>query len=410
MMTVAAGVYVLAVIQRMSPPVVALEIMNDLGLNPSSMSLMFAATMIGYAIMQPVAGFWADRFGPRRCLLGASLFLGLGSLGFFASQGMLLGLPSRILVGLAGGVVLIPCLKLAANLFPPRQFGLISSCMVSSAAVANFIVGRPLAMAVDSFGWRGCFAALGFIGLGLGGLIFFLVHDRSPQAVPSSDAPAPAVSAGFIQTTRQIVALPQFWLLGLMYAGTDMLYGTFIGLWAGPYLIEVHNLSEETVGNMLSAAAMGFLIGPPLWVLLATAWKSYAKMLVTAAIINVAIAWLLVSTPGFLNQPSLYALCIIAPVGAQMANMVFILATRLVPPHLSATAMGLINIFAILPVALMQKLMGSILAAGEASGQALSARDLYGQAFTPILVCMIITIPLAFWQVRQEKKQPSAWA
>ena len=406
-MTVAALVYVLAVIQRMSPPVIALDIMNDLGLNPDSMSLLFSATLVCYAVMQPVAGFWADRFGPRRCLLLAAVVLGLTSFGFYAAKGMLLGLPSRALVGLAGGVVLIPCLKLAANWFSPRWFGFISSCMVASAAVANFIVGRPLAVAVEAYGWRACFAALGVAGFLLAALIFAMVHDRPPTVRPDEAAAPPR--AGFIANTLSIVRLPEFWLLGIMYACTDMIYGVMIGLWAGPYFIEVYGLSEETVGNILSVAAMGFLVGPPLWVLLASAWKSYAKMLFCATVVNVAIVYIFVRSPEFLGLPSLYALCLIAPIGAQMANMVFILATRLVPPHMAASAMGLINIFAILPVAFMQKIIGGILARSQALEPALSARELYAQAFTPMLICMIASVPLALWQVRREKKVGAAF-
>lgn len=409
-MIVAAMVYVLAVIQRMSPPVVALEIMNDLGLNPDSMSLMFAATLVCYGVMQPVAGFWADRFGPRRCLLVAALVLGLTSFGFYAARGMALGLPSRALVGLAGGVVLIPCLKLAANWFTPRQFGFISSCMVASAAVANFIVGRPLAAAVEAHGWRWCFAALGAAGLVLAVLIFLMVHDRPASA---GGAPPPGDSAppraGFVANTLSIVRLPEFWLLGAMYACTDMMYGVLTGLWAGPYLMEVYGLSEAAVGNMLSVAAMGFLVGPPLWVLLAAAWRSYAKMLFCATLLNVAVAFVFVRSPEFMSLPALYLLCVIAPVGAQMANMVFILATKLVPDHMSASAMGLINIFAILPVAVMQKIIGGILARYEAAEPALSARELYAQAFTPMLICMIVSVPLAYWQVRREKRTGPAF-
>ena len=401
-MTVAALVYVLAATQRMSPPVIALDIMNDLGLNPDSMSLLFSATLVCYAVMQPVAGFWADRFGPRRCLLVAAAVLGLSSFAFYAARGMALGLPSRALVGLAGGVVLIPCLKLAANWFSPRWFGFISSAMVASAAVANFIVGRPLAMAVEAYGWRSCFAALGAAGLVLAALIFVMVQDRPPTGRPD-EVPDPP-RAGFIANTLSIARLPEFWLLGIMYACTDMMYGVLTGLWAGPYLIEVYGLSEETVGNMLSVAAMGFLVGPPIWVLLAAAWKSYAKMLFCAALANVAICWIFVRSPESLGLPSLYILCIAAPVGAQVANMVFILATRLVPPHMAASAMGLINLFAILPVAIMQKIIGGLLARGQALEPALSARELYAQAFTPMLICMIVSVPLALWQVRREKR------
>jgi sugar phosphate permease len=405
-MVVAALVYVLAVIQRMSPPVVALEIMNDLGLDPDGLSLMFASTLVCYGCMQPVAGFWADRFGPRRCLLAAALILGVSSFGFYAAKGMLLGLPSRALVGLAGGVALIPCLKLAANWFTPRQFGFISSCMVGSAAAANFIVGRPMAMAVEAFGWRWCFVALGFAGLALSALVFVMIQDRPAGYQPP---PEEAKRSGFFESAGAILRLPEFWLLGVLYACTDMMYGVLTGLWAGPYLMEVYQLSEEAVGNILSVSAVGFLAGPPLWALLASLWKSYAKMLLCVTALNVAVAGVFVASPASLGLPALYAMCLLAPLGAQMAGMVFVLATKLVPPHLSASAMGLINIFAILPVAFMQKIIGGILARGVALEPALPAADLYSRAFTPMLVCMVISVPLALWQVRREKKVGAAF-
>ena len=412
---VATLVYVLAVVQRMSPPVVALEIMNDLVMDPDSLSLMFAVTMICYGAMQPVAGFWADRFGPRRCLLVAALSLALASVAFSLAQGLYMGLAARAVVGLAAGVALMPCLKLGSHWFSPRQFGLLSSAVVASAALGNFIVGRPLASFSSEFGWRWSFAGLGLIGLLLGLLVFLVVRDRPslPVEGAAQDGPAPEAAGhqrrSFLKTLGLMVREPEFWLLGFLYACTDLIFAVFTGLWAGPFLMEVYALSEVTVGNMLSIAALGFLVGPTLWTLLANAWNSYARVLVLIAGLNVLIALMLVRGPGELSRGALYALCFIAPVGAQVAGMIFVLARGLFPDDMAASAMGLINIFAIVPGALMQKLIGGILARGEMLEPALSARELYSQAFMPLLICMILGVPLALWQLRREKRLKGSW-
>ncbi len=407
-MAAAALVYTLAVVQRMSPPVVALDIMNDLGLNPDHLSLLFATTMVTYGLMQPVAGFWADRFGPRRCLTAAALVLGLGSLVFSLAGGLGLGLPSRALVGLAAGVALMPCLKLAGHWYSPRRFGLACSCILGAGALGNFICGRPLAVTAAESGWRWAFTALGVVGLVLGLAVFWIVRDRPP--LPPEDGPTalppdePPPQLSFLRTALTVVREPEFWLLGFLYACTDMLYATFTGLWAGPYLMEVQRLGEVTVGNMLSISAVGLLAGPPLWVLLATAWKSYAKVLLTITLLNVLFALVLVWGPDTLGAPTLYLLCLAAPTGAQVAGLIFVLTRGLFPQHLSASAMGLMNVFPIIIGAAMQQVIGAVLTRGGTAAPETLPRDLYGQAFLPLLVCMVVSVPLALWQVRREKK------
>jgi len=402
----AALVYVLAVIQRVSPPVVALEIMTDLGMTADHMSLMFAVTMFGYGLMQPVAGFWADSFGPRKCLAAAAMILGAASVIFSLSPGLGPGLAARALVGLAAGVALMPCLKLASHWFSPARFGLASSLIVSSAALANFAVGRPLASATQAFGWRESFFGLGLFGLGLAVLVFLLVRDRPPGEEPLPDPPDRAAKPGFFQTARLIVCRLDFWRLALIYGCTDLAYGAFIGLWAGPWLMEVHHLTEVEVGNILSVSAFGFLIGPPLLVLLAQAWKSYSKVVAVVAVANTLIALVLVRGPETMSLTALTVFCFVAPVGGQVAPLIFVLTKSIVPDNLGASAMGLINIAPILAGGLMQKVVGSALTrASESGGPVLTSYELYGQAFQPMLICLIISIPLTLWQVRREKKQ-----
>ena len=398
----AALVYVLAVIQRMSPPVVALEIMNDLAMTADHMSLMFAVTMLGYGLMQPVAGFWADCFGPRKCLSCAALILGAASLIFSLSPGLGPGLAARALVGLAAGVALMPCLKLASHWFSPARFGLASSLIVSAAALANFAVGRPLASAASAFGWRGSFFGLGVMGLGLAVLVFLIVRDHPPQETAPETEPGCRPRPAFFQTARLIVGKLDFWRLALIYGATDLAYGAFIGLWAGPWLMEVHHLSEVEVGNILSVSAFGFLIGPPLLVILAQAWKSPSKVLAVVALANTLIALVLVRGPETMSYTALCLFCFIAPVGGQVAPLLFVLTKSIVPDHLGASAMGLINIAPILAGGLMQKVVGGVLT--RAGGSGLTSYELYGQAFQPMLICLILSIPLTLWQVRAEKK------
>ena len=403
-------IYILASLQRLSPPVIALEIMRDLGLTPDNMSLMFAMTMVSYAIMQPISGFCADRFGPRRCLLVSALLLGLGSILFSQAQGLLMGLGTRTLIGMAAGITILSCMKLAIHWFKPERFGLVNSLIIASAALANFAVGRPLAISVEAIGWRDSFFWLGLVGLGLALVTFLVIQDHPPR--DSGDGQAPTRDQekfSFFRSVSIIVRLPQFWLLGLLYGMTDMPYAILTGLWIGPYLMEVHGQSEASVGNMLSISAFGFLIGPPLWMLLAAYWKSLSKVVLLAVVVNFLLGLFLVFGPADVSVPFLYFFTIVAPMGGQIAGIMFILAKDLAPPNLSASAMGLMNTFPFIFGAAMQKIIGSILAGAELQS-GLSARDSYAMAFKPYLIYISLGIFLALWQVRREKREKASAA
>lgn len=404
-------IYILASVQRLSPPVIALEIMGDLGLTPDNMSLMFAMTMAAYAFMQPISGFCADRFGPRRCLLVSALLMGAGSILFSQAQGLMMGLGTRTFMGLAAGITILSCMKLAIHWFKPERFGLVNSLVIASAALANFAVGRPLAISVDAIGWRSSFFWLGLAGLGLALLTFLLIQDRPPQddSPGQQEALRNQEKLSFFKSVSMIASLPQFWLLGLLYSMTDMPYAILTGLWIGPYLMEVHGQSEASVGNMLSVSAFGFLIGPTLWMLLASYWKSLSKVVLLAICANILIGIFMVFGPADMNVPFLYFFTIVAPVGGQIAGIMFILAKNLVPPNLSASAMGLMNTFPFIFGAAMQQIIGSILTRTELQG-GLPPRDCYAAAFKPYLVYITLGLFLALWQLRLEKREKASSA
>lgn len=404
--------YMLGVFSYSSPPVVALDVMNTLGLNPDQLSLMFAATMAAYSLMQPVSGFCADRFGPRRCLVFASVLLGLGSLLFSQTQGVLMGGLTRAMIGVAAGLTLMPCLKLAGYWFNHRYFGLVSSVVIAFSAIGNGMAGRPLAWAATSFGWRDSFAAVGVFGLIWSVFIFAVVRDRPkgiPAGTPEDDPilPPPQPPArSFFKTLAVIVKIPAFWLLGFTYAGTDMIYCTFNTLWVGPYMMEVHELSEAVAGNLITLAAVSYFIGPPLITLWGGAW-GYSKVILTVALFNCLLGLFLLISPSVPGVWVLYIFCFLSPVGAMLTVMILSLGRDLVPENIGGSAMGFLNLFPIAGGAIMQKVVGRLLTVDEAQAALLGYSELYSAAFRPMMIYMLITVVMAYFLVRRYGKKAS---
>jgi sugar phosphate permease len=407
----AGMVYIMAALERISPPVVALDIMNSLNIGPDAMSFMFSATFFVYAFTQPLAGFGADRFGPKRCLMMSAGLLALSSVWFSQSNSLVSATLARALVGFAAGFAFVPAVRLAANWLPDRYFGMASSCILAGSALSNFMVGSPLARISTAFGWRWSFMSLGIILFGLLILVWWIVSDRpglrfkaKAEAdlgpIENSDPnQTDARGPGFFKATLMVLGTPIFWLISLVYSGTDLLYDTFTGLWAGPYLMQVYGLSSIDVGNMLSLAAFGFLVGGPLVVTLGDRWGSYSNVVICLAASNVAITCFIIWGPSFASPWMLYLLCVMAPLSIHATGLLFAIGKSFFPENVTGTVIGFLNLMPFMFGALMQSVIGRILAYTQQSPAYadLAASAHYGQAFKPVLVWTILSTTAAFW-------------
>ena len=411
-LTIAGLVYVVAALERISPPVVALDIRAALGLGPDDLGMMFSATFIAYALTQPIAGFGADRIGPKRCLMMSAILLGVASIWFAYSQSFWPAAIARALVGLAAGFAFVPAVRLAANWLPPRHLAMASTCILAGSAFSNFLAGSPLARTANAFGWRWSFMVLGLAAIALGVLVLFVVSDHPKRNARDSgedfsEEPLKQAEVRFFAAAKMVLSHPMFWLMSLVYAGTDMLYDTFTGLWGGPYLMEAHALSSVDAGNMLSAASIGFLFGGPLLVLLGDRWGSYAKVLICLALGNVAITSFIIWGPEDAAPWMLYLLCLVAPLGVHGTGLLFAIGRGFFPENVTGTVIGFLNLMPFMAGALMQNIIGRTLAAvqSDPATSALTAHYHYGQAFKPVLYWCVLTVLAAFWLHRTRRGQ-----
>ncbi|UQZ90156.1 hypothetical protein C4J81_13485 [Deltaproteobacteria bacterium Smac51] len=398
MVGLAALTYIICIWQRISPPVVALDVLTELGLEPDQMSLIFALTFFGYGLAQPVAGYCVDRFGPRRCLLFSALVMGLGSICFSYSESFLTACLSRTIMGTASGLALLPGLRLCMNWLPPERFNVAISFIFSASALGNFLVGRPLAQVTGAFGWRFPYFWVGVLTLGLMVVLWFVVADKPEGADDGDQSQTPSIS--FIETARVILSDRRFWMIGGMYIGTDILYLTFTSLWSGPYLIEVHGLSTVSVGNILSVAAISFLIGPPLIALWADRWGSYLKVLLFMTVFNLLTVSFIMWGPADLSLWQLYVLCFLAPLGGQAAGLIMTLSRDTFPHSVSTSGMGFLNFMPIMGGASFQQLIGYIMTRTEMSMPEAAAQSRYAVAYFPAWLWTILAIILCLMLLR----------
>ncbi|MGL4209237.1 MAG: MFS transporter, partial [Candidatus Adiutrix sp.] len=386
----------------------ALDIRDQLGLDADQMAMVFALTLVGYGFVQPLAGFSVDRYGPKRCLLISSFFMGVSAIWFSMADSMVTAALARVLTGVASGLSLMPGLRLIINWLPAKYFGVGASVVLGSSALANFTAGRPLAWLVENHGWRFAFVGIGGLCLVTVVLVWFLIKDKPDNCGETLTLPNQAVKGqSFFNIAFFILKNPGFWILGFVYLATDTLYLIFISLWAGPYLIEVQGQPLAQVGNILSVAAIGFMVGPTVLALWGDRWGSYPKVILCISIITTLFWGLLIWGPEPLPLWSLYVVCLLAPIGGWSAALYMSIVKDFVPAEISSSAMGFLNMAPILAGAVLQHLVGWLMQRAKDSDGSLSYYELYAQAFTPIFFITALSVVLAVVLIIRPPK-PSA--
>jgi sugar phosphate permease len=157
-------------------------IRGDLHLSLTESGVLSSAFLWAYAVFQLPAGPLIDRFGARWLL---SAGLGLWSLA--QVLGGLVGnlaqfIVARVLLGVGESPQFPSCARVVADWFHQRERGSATGIWNCSSTLGTAIGLPLLTFLMLHLGWRWMFAVMGFFGLAIAGVIFWL--HRDPGQIP----------------------------------------------------------------------------------------------------------------------------------------------------------------------------------------------------------------------------------
>jgi MFS family permease len=285
------AIYSISQFLRNSVGVIAHDLARELDLSATELGLLSSAFFLAFAAAQIPVGIAIDRYGPKQTLIGSAVLCILGTALFAAATSGALLIGARALMGLGCSSFFMAPLTIYARRFPPERFAFLTSVHLGIGSIGTLVATAPLASAAALAGWRVAFAA----AAALTALAAFAVLVVVPSA-EASRAPRESWRETFVGVASAM-RVPSFWPVFLAHATAYSSFATVIGLWAGPWLSDVHGVDLETRGRLLLIGASAQIAGVFAWGYGDRYFRSYRRAVLTAASLGVALLLFAAAVP-----------------------------------------------------------------------------------------------------------------
>ena len=399
MLVVLCAAFMASQFFRVSNAVIAPELMRTLAITSEAMGVITGAYFLAFGIMQIPTGMLLDRFGPRRTMSGLFVMAAAGSAVFAMAEGVVALAAGRALIGVGCAAGLMGLLVTISRWYPPERFARLSSTVYVVGGAGVLFATTPLAAAADTIGWRGAFWVMAVVTLGFAAMIFSMVRDAPPGEEVES---ARETFAEMLGGVRAASANRQLWhVCAIQFVN----YGTIlaiVGLWAGPYLNDVHGLQGVVRGNVLFVINLAMLAGVLGYGVLERRLRSRKRAIAGGSVASAAVLVVLALWPDIGPWPAIGLLVAFTLTSAHiMLNHAH--ARAVLPDHLVGRGLTLQNVAVFFGVATMQSATGFIVGRFTEVGEAapdVAYRSVFGFLALMIVISLLLYLPVRDVEVR----------
>lgn len=345
--SLAASVYLLAMLYRMSLGIAGVFAEHRFGITPAQLSVFIFLQLGVYAAMQVPTGILVDRYGPRRLLVVAAVVMGVAQFVFALVPSYSIALIARAVLGCGDALTWISVLRFAASHFTARRYPLVVALTATAGSVGNIAATLPLAVALHHVGWSAAFGSTAGLVLVMAVAVRAALPDSTPPPRPvRGRAELRAAAGSVLARVRAAWGMPGtrlgFWVhFSCMSSGT-----AFAVLWGGEYLVKSAGFSAASAGAVLMYGVIASAMVAPTvgWII---GRRPIVRVPLALGVSAVTIAGWLTASLAFGGTPPrafVVALFVVMALGGPVAMVAFALARDYNPPRAVGTASGVVNV------------------------------------------------------------------
>lgn len=389
--------YLIAVAQRSSLGVAAIEASSRFEVNAATLSSLGVVQLAVYAAMQVPVGVFLDRYGAKNSLvLGALvMFSGQAIVAFSVDFGF--AVAGRMLVGFGDAFTFIALIRVVNSWFSDTRASLFQQLAANVGQLGQVLSAIPFHFLLKQIGWTPAFALLASLSLlacllGIGFTSEGVIHQKKINL---------AESLAQVRTNlRDPATRVGFWVhFTLQSTGSS-----FILLWGYPFLVRAEGLAPESASLILTSFVfIGFIVGP-IFGTLGGRFPNRRSNLVIAGTALILAAWsVLIASSEPLPFWALLALVLIIATGGPASMMAFDYSRRFVPTHRMGSANGIINMGGFVAAFVLMFLVGIGLDASLELNIASQQFSLAGFRFAFMAEIILISIGLVCFMLAASK-------
>ncbi len=324
--------YLFRVVNAVAGPALA----GEIGLDAGGLGLLTAIYFLTFAAFQLPLGVLLDRYGPRLVEAVLLIFAAAGA-GLFAIAGDLTGLMiGRGLIGLGVSACLMAAFKAYSVAVPANRLPLVNGIHLAAGGLGALAGGAPSQFILQVVGWRGLF--FGLCGLSLiAAMVLAVVGPR--QKIQGAGEALGDQLRGVIGVFTDRAFL-QIAPLCVAATGTAL---AVQGLWAGPWLRDVAELSPAAAASVLSLMAVAMLAGFLAFGAIAARLQGYGistlQVAVAGMVLSAGAQALIITLPAGFARHAWYAYAFFGTAGI----LIYPVLTAAFAGHLSGRVITAVN-------------------------------------------------------------------
>ncbi|MGW6666540.1 MULTISPECIES: MFS transporter [Peribacillus] len=227
---------------RIAINIAVIPISKEFGLTETQVGLIISSFFLSYAIMQPIGGSLADRFGSRKVILFSIIAWSIFTIITGMAWSFLSLITFRFIFGIGEGSFPAASQVSLAETFPQKERARAKSLLLAAGKVGGVLGTLVIATLISQFNWHLMFVILGFAGLILAIFYWKYFHPAGKQMVPKKEHREKI-------SFKQALKIPMLWQLTVIYFGISIVsWGS--QSWMPSYLVKVRHLDLLSMGAL----------------------------------------------------------------------------------------------------------------------------------------------------------------